>query len=98
MAQAQTLEGLSGTGTENDPYIIASKTNWNKFAGYVNGGNTFNGKFVKLTANIELTINNNKTGPNKSDEMVGWGYENTEYKWFSGTFDGDWNTLTFNAG
>lgn len=98
MAQAQTLEGLSGTGTENDPYIIASTTNWNKFAGYVNGGNTFNGKFVKLTANIELTINNNKTEPNKSDEMVGWGFDNTESKYFSGTFDGDWNTLTFNAG
>lgn len=79
---------LSGTGEENDPYIIASTADWNCFALYVNdNGESFSGKFLKLTANITVST------------MVG-----TEEHPFKGTFDGQIgstygaNTLTFNYG
>ena len=87
----------SGDGSEGDPYLITSTTDWNAFADSVNGGNSYNGEFLKLTADITVTINNTSG----SDKMVGAivnGSTVVESKWFSGTFDGDWHTLTFNVG
>ena len=73
-----------GTGTENDPYIISNNEQWETFATLVNNGtNKFNGKFVKLTADISVS------------EMVGTSEDNS----FQGTFLGDGtHTLTFTKG
>ncbi|MBP5643125.1 MAG: T9SS type A sorting domain-containing protein [Bacteroidales bacterium] len=88
----------SGDGSEGDPYLITSTTDWNAFADAVNGGTSYNGEFLKLTADITVTINNTSG----SDKIVGAismsGSTVVESKWFSGTFDGDWHTLTFNVG
>ena len=69
---------LTGSGTEGDPYVISSDDDWTSFANSVNSGFTYSGKFVKLTKNVNATVNiglrNNKP--------------------FSGTFDGDGHTLT----
>jgi hypothetical protein len=73
---------FSGTGTDNDPYIINSESDWNCFAAYVNGVNNFSGKFVKLTADISVS------------EMAG----TSETYSFQGTFLGDGHTLTFTQG
>lgn len=86
-----------GCGTENDPYQIRSKDDWNTFAREVNGGHSFIGEFLKLTKDIVLTINNTAA----SDLMVGESANNNAgdaVKWFSGTFDGDWHTIKFNVG
>ena len=75
-----TICNLSGTGTEDDPYLIGSTDDWNNFAAVVSGGNTFSGKFVKLTSDISVST------------MAGASDANS----FQGTFDGDGHTLTLN--
>ena len=89
---------LDGEGTADSPYLIASVDDWNKFATAVNGGYSYNGEYLKLTADITLTINNQST----TDIMVGTvtksGSNAVEDKFFSGTFDGDWHTITFKVG
>ena len=88
---------LNGTGTEDDPYKIASNTDWNTFADAVNAGHTFFGEYLQLTSKIELTINNKSN----SDKIAGDVENNgggTAKKWFSGTFDGCWDTIVFNVG
>ena len=69
---------LSGSGTEEDPYVINSDDDWTSFANSVNSGFTYSGKFVKLTTHVNTTVN--------------IGLRNNEP--FSGTFDGDGHTLT----
>ena len=77
---------LSGSGTEQDPYIINNKNDWNSFANLVskkvmNGGKTYEGEYVKLNADITVS---QKAGD--SDKEV----------FFAGTFDGDGHTITAN--
>ena len=69
---------LTGSGTEGDPYVISSDDDWTSFANSVNSGFTYSGEFVKLTKNVNATVN--------------VGLRNNEP--FSGTFDGDGHTLT----
>ena len=69
---------LSGAGTEGSPYTIGNASQWNDFATYVTNGYNFNGQFVKLNADIEVST------------MAGASDANS----FQGTFDGDGNTLT----
>ena len=75
---------LSGSGTEQNPYIINNKNDWNSFANLVskkimNGGKTYEGEYVKLNADITVS---QKAGD--SDKEV----------FFAGTFDGDGHTVT----
>ena len=46
---------LGGEGTEEEPYLINDEFEWRSFALYVNGGNTYSGKFLKLTADIAVS-------------------------------------------
>ena len=86
---------LDGNGTEASPYLIKTRANWNTFANYVNNdGESFDRLYVKLDKDITINVRN--TG--WCDKMVGDGNGGNETKWFSGTFDGDFHTLTFNAG
>ena len=74
---------LSGSGTEEAPYLISSESEWNNFAGYVNNGNSLSGQFVRLDADISVSM------------MVGTSETNS----FQGTFLGDGvHTLNFTAG
>lgn len=54
-ASKEFVVGLSGEGTNDDPFIIASTADWNKMAGIVNGGNTLSGKYIKLAYDIEAS-------------------------------------------
>ena len=74
---------LEGSGTEDDPYRIGTADNWTTFASAVNGGHTFVGEFLKLTADVIIT----------DGTMAGANNKN-----FSGTFDGNYHKLTFNCG
>ena len=63
-------------------YIIGSAADWDTFSAMVSGGNDFNGKTVKLTADISVTT--------KCGTVSGSTQENP----FSGTFDGNGHTIT----
>ena len=73
-----------GAGTESDPYIIGDLEDWNQFAYYVNNGNSYSGKYVKLTADINVT---QKCGTVSGSTLVNP---------FSGNFDGGGHTITAN--
>ena len=92
--KAQTFSG--GTGTETDPYQIASLDDWNTLAYAIVGNsdqaaNDFADKYFKMTADIG-TIANPVTIPlGKQD-----GTEHSDRKRFAGNFDGNGKTLTVN--
>ena len=70
---------LNGTGTEGSPYIIADADDWGTFVYNVNNGfNNYNGEFVRLDANINIS------------QTVGL----RDNKPFSGTFLGNDHTIT----
>ena len=48
-------QSLTGSGTEEDPYLIRSAADWSTFVSDIEGGYNYEGKFVKLTKNIKLT-------------------------------------------
>ena len=84
----KTETAYTGSGTEADPYLIASADQLAYFRTQVDNGNSFKGKFVKLNNSITLS--------GKLFDPIGWGYVNTEWnrdgadgKVFQGTFDGN---------
>lgn len=90
-AQAETGETSSltrctekGSGTKEDPYEISDAAQMSDLQTTVGGGETYAGTYFKLTKNLDLT--ESMTGP------IGSGTKNC----FSGTFDGNDNTLTVN--
>lgn len=47
---------LAGTGTEEDPYLISSTTDWNNLSDYIDViTESFQGKFLKLTEDLDFT-------------------------------------------
>ena len=77
---ANFQKDFDGAGTAADPFLISSTNDWNHLAEKVNAGNSYSGKHFRLTEDITVS------------EMVG----TSEQHKFSGTFDGDGHTLTFN--
>ena len=75
-------QGLTGSGTTDDPYLIRSNADWTSFAQSVTNDTTYAGQTVKLTADITATV------------MAGSHTDETNYHAFSGTFDGDGHTIT----
>ena len=49
------LKALTGGGTTDSPYLIASTTDWNDFAYNVNLGESYSGNYFKLTADITVS-------------------------------------------
>lgn len=76
---------LSGSGTEDNPYLIGSASDWNEFTNMINSG-TGNTAYYKLTNDITLGRANNPI-----TTVVG--LDNSRYR-FKGHFDGDWHTIT----
>ena len=69
-------------GTEDDPFIIDKTNEWNEFVTHVNNGNSYSGKYIKLTADIDVTT------------MAGVVSGNQQQEPFSGIFDGGGHTIT----
>lgn len=95
--QSLTLLTTDSPNSETNPYLISNIDDWNTFAIDVNSGYSYEGKFLKLAEDIVVNVNDD----NYSSTIVGvmTVVNNTfnEDKWFSGTFDGNWKTLTFNV-
>lgn len=71
-------------GTENDPYLIKTSNDMAFFANEVKNGNGFEGKYIKLIKDLDMT-NPKFTGIGDGDLVNGkW-----STKEFKGNFDGD---------
>lgn len=81
--QFEVAQNISGTGTQEDPYLITSAEDWNLFAKSVGGGIDYSKKYVKLTNDITIST------------MVGVCDESGDRP-FRGIFEGDNHTLTAN--
>ena len=80
-----------GAGTEADPFLIGSADELAAFRNAVNGGDSYEGKYVKLTTSITLTDDN--WTPIGTGTRSGSGYASGTHA-FKGTFDGGNNTIS----
>lgn len=74
------LVAAPGT-SESDPFLIANSSELELFATKVNAGNDFDGKFIKLTGDIDLE--------SKQWTPIGFELSIVPSKAFKGTFDGN---------
>ena len=79
-AWAQSTFG-GGSGTETDPYLIATTDHMDALASQVNGGNSFSGTYFLMTADLDYS--------GKSYTPVG-----TPPMPFRGSYDGGGHTIT----
>ena len=82
MSTIMWAQSLSGSGTEAEPYLISSADDWNTFATEANAS-TYWASGKCVRLDADITVS----------AMVG-----TKNNKYSGTFDGNWHTLTFNNG
>ena len=84
-ALAKAASTLSGSGTEKDPYVIANAGQLAAFAAAVDGGESYDGKYVALGDDIDLS------------DVSSWnpiGDESGIVNIFNGTFDGKGHTIS----
>lgn len=93
MTMLMSLIGIAPTATNaEDITTISTAADLVTFRDSVNGGNTYEGKFIRLTADIDLSgvcgfVDN-------SGVMVSWTPIGTRDCSFKGTFDGDKHKIT----
>ncbi len=90
---------FAGSGTESDPYVIATRAELYGLAQLVNEGTTFEGQYIVLGADIKVN----------SGKAVDWGTDAPEYAWtpigyynvrtklaqhFKGTFNGQMHEIS----
>ncbi|MBQ3594745.1 MAG: T9SS type A sorting domain-containing protein [Bacteroidales bacterium] len=80
---------LAGEGTANNPYTIANLYELKFFRDQVNAGNNYQGKYVKLTGDIDLA-----EGQNRGAEESNWTPIGNSTNKFQGTFDGQNHTIS----
>ena len=79
-AESDRSVGLSGSGTEGDPYLISTLADLEIFRDSVNSGKTYEGEFVKLTNDIVMNgpdmfaydDDGNITGPADGMTPLSW--------------------------
>lgn len=76
---------FEGDGSATSPYLIASATDWNALSDAVNSGESYSGKYFKLTEDISVSTMIGKNNHGGGSHIP-----------FSGTFDGDGHILTVN--
>lgn len=75
-------EDITGSGTQSDPYIISNAAQFLTFTNAMLGGETYDGKFIKQTANIDMSNVSGYVGLEGADNIV-----------FAGTYDGQGHTI-----
>ena len=78
----RAIEGFSGSGTETDPWQIASAEDLARLAEIVNSGNSCAGQYFKLTQSIGMSA---LCSEDASWTPIGHAWDIT----FNGVFDGD---------
>lgn len=105
-AAIEALPVMAGDGTEANPYTIGNLTQLKEFRDEVNAGNNYQGKFVKLTADIDLnneewtpiaTFNGVFNGNDKTiSNLVVNGAGKSNQGFFGQTNNGEIKNLTIN--
>lgn len=73
---------LKGTGTKSDPYLIANEDNFLTFTNQILAGNAYKGKYIKQTADIDMSQITDYVGIYGKDKIL-----------FEGTYDGQGHTI-----
>ena len=92
---------FSGSGTEEDPFLLRSAIHLNRLNRLVSGGETFEGKYFKITNDITVSDGWDGIGYARVEVKESWGSmipTTKEFKPFMGTLDGQGYTVTFPAG
>ena len=79
-AKASKKQFLEGEGTEENPFLVKTEADLNKFAEFVNAGETLAGYYIKLENDIVLSGAFTQIG--------------SRTKVFSGVFDGNGKTIS----
>ena len=87
LAVAQGQLPTSGDGSENNPYLIQTITDWNNLADYVANDHNCAGLFFKMTADIGSAAEPVQKPLGKQID------KNKTRRRFAGNFDGDGHTL-----
>lgn len=85
-AGESAVDGITGEGTKENPYALDSVADLQQFAQNVNGGNSYAGKYVALTSNIDF-----KDDEGIVADMQAIGTKETP---FQGVFDGGGYTVS----
>ena len=80
---SETQEGITGTGTKSDPYIIDDEADFMEFNAELMAGNTYEGKYICQKVNLDLS------------EISEYKGLNEKYT-FAGTYDGCGNKIKVN--
>lgn len=85
-ALAKAAPGMTGSGTEKDPYVISSAAQLSAFAAAVDGGETYEDKYIVLGDDVDLSgiANWNPIGQEDKDSAA----------IFRGSFNGDGYSIT----
>ena len=92
---------FSGSGTEEDPFLLGSAIHLIRLNRLVSGGETFEGKYFKITNDITVSDGWDGIGYARVEVQESWGSmipTTKEFKPFMGTLDGQGYTVTFPAG
>lgn len=77
---------LQGTGTQEDPYVIANEANFLEFTNTMKNGESYAGKYIKQTANIDMEGISDYAGIAGNDaNMI-----------FKGSYDGQGHSINVN--
>lgn len=82
-----TLFAFTGKGTESEPYLISNINDMDFLAKTVNGGNSLEGKFVELAADLVYDESKNNYIPVGEDLNSSWHL-------FEGVFNGKGHTIS----
>ena len=85
--------GLDGSGTAEDPYLISDLDELKWFRDAVNGGETYAGKYVELTADIDLSSVTDWE-PIGTFDGINSSNPSGEARLFDGIFDGGNHTIS----
>ncbi len=88
-SNAQTATAPSGSGTIGDPYLIATVENLYWVATQTNSGNSFSGKYLKQTADLDASATTTWFG-GQGWMPIGYSTDNGFFTYyvFSGNYDG----------
>ena len=80
---------ITGTGAQNDPFLIEDIEDLKQFRNNVNNGNNYSGQFIKLVSDIDMSVDK------INDVQTKWvAIGNTSSNKFSGIFDGNNKTIS----
>ena len=89
LASVSVSASIGGSGTVDDPFTINSADDLKQLSDNVKGGDTYDGKYLKLTSDIDLYAYSTDGW-----QPIGWGVNAMKRVPFCGNFDGDGHSIS----